>query len=65
MTYCTSFCNHGHRLSDGAPVGHECFIIPPKLLEGERHGDIDLEAWAKWASGPRKRHSGIVRKFGR
>ena len=39
--YCTSYCNHGHRLSDGWPVGHGCYVIPPKALELERAGDTD------------------------
>lgn len=33
--YCTSFCNHGHRLLDGKPVGHECYVLNPKVLRTE------------------------------
>jgi hypothetical protein len=36
--YCTSYCNHGHRLSDGKPVNHMCYILPPKALQLERDG---------------------------
>jgi hypothetical protein len=39
--YCTSYCNQGHRMSDGKPVEHECFILPPKALRLERAGDYD------------------------
>lgn len=37
--WCTSYCNRGHRLHDGKPVEHECYILPPKALELERAGD--------------------------
>jgi hypothetical protein len=40
--YCTTYCNHGHRLADGKPVGHECHIIPPRALAAEMDGDIHL-----------------------
>lgn len=48
--FCTSFCNFGHRLADGKPVGHQCFVLPTEALEAERQGDIDkayqvLSAW--------------------
>jgi hypothetical protein len=33
--YCTSFCNQGHSLKTGRPIGHECYIIPPRLLRME------------------------------
>lgn len=39
--YCTSFCNHGHRLGDGKPVDHECYILNPRALEAERDGDYE------------------------
>ncbi len=40
--YCTSYCNHGHFVKTGRPVGHECRVIPPKALEAERSGDFEL-----------------------
>lgn len=56
--YCTSFCNFGHRLKDGKPVEHECYIIPPELLRLERAGNTDdpayHAAWQKWSEGPRR-----------
>jgi len=36
--YCTSYCNQGHRLSDGMPVNHMCHILPPKALKLEQEG---------------------------
>lgn len=57
--YCTSFCNHGHRLVDGKPVAHECFILPTEALHAERAGD--LEKTQKILSGWKKRrtHHGV------
>ena len=37
--YCTSFCNFGHRLDTGRPVGHECYILDPKKLQAEARGE--------------------------
>lgn len=39
--YCTSFCNHGHRLSNGHPVNHECYVLKPEALRLERDGRIE------------------------
>lgn len=36
--YCTTYCNHGHRLSDGKPVGHECYVLPTAALHAEKAG---------------------------
>jgi hypothetical protein len=33
--YATTFCNQGHRLADGKPVEHECYILDPVVLENE------------------------------
>ena len=37
--YCTSFCNFAHRLQDGMPVNHECYVLVPRLLQAEARGD--------------------------
>jgi hypothetical protein len=59
--YCTSFCNQGHRLSDGKPVGHECYILPTEALRAERAGDPG-EAIAILSSWKRRRvHKGVKR----
>ena len=39
--YCTSFCNHGHRLSNGHPVNHECYVLVPESLALEKAGKVD------------------------
>jgi hypothetical protein len=38
--YATTYCNKGHRISDGMPVNHECYVLPPAALRAERDGDI-------------------------
>lgn len=40
--FTTSFCNQGHYLKTGRPVDHECYILPPAMLEAERAGNTDL-----------------------
>lgn len=40
--YCTSFCNFGHYVDTGRPIGHECYVIPPAALRAERDGNTDL-----------------------
>lgn len=58
----TSFCNRGHRLSDGKPVEHECYVLPTEALHAERDGDFEraravLGAWKK-----RRVHKGVRMK---
>jgi hypothetical protein len=40
--YCTTYCNFGHYLDNGAPVDHECRRLPVAALEAERAGDYAL-----------------------
>jgi len=40
--FCTSFCNKGHALADGKPVGHECYVLNPAALQAEARGQLDL-----------------------
>ena len=40
--FATSFCNQGHHLATGRPVGHECYVLPPAALRAERSGDVEL-----------------------
>ncbi len=35
-TYITTYCNFPHRLIDGKPVEHECYVLPPASLQAER-----------------------------
>jgi hypothetical protein len=37
--YCTTFCNFHHRVRDGKPMEHECYILPPAALRAEIAGD--------------------------
>lgn len=37
--YCTTFCNQGHRVGDGLPVDHECYILNAAQLRNEAYGD--------------------------
>ena len=54
-SYLTTFCNRRHRLEDGKPIKHECYVIPPKLLNLERKAEdffrdeAALAAWKEWA----------------
>ena len=40
--YCTTYCNKGHVVRTGRPVGHECRVIPPGALKAEIAGDFGL-----------------------
>lgn len=37
--FVTTFCNCAHRLIDGQPIGHNCFVLPPAALVTERDGN--------------------------
>lgn len=57
--FLTSFCGFRHRLSDGKPVDHVCYVIPAEALHAEKAGDLDrfvriLYAWKK-----RRAHNGL------
>lgn len=39
-TYVTTYCNKPHRMSDGKPVAHECYVLPPAALQAEREGGV-------------------------
>lgn len=58
-TYRTGFCNHEHRLSDGKPINHKCFIMPTEALYAERdqkasEAEVILSQWKN-----RRAHSGL------
>jgi len=40
--YCTTYCNRGHVVRTGRPVGYCCRVIPPKALRAEMAGDFGL-----------------------
>ena len=56
--YCPTYCNFGHRLVDGKPVGHECIIIPPNALKAEIEGNYHLASDLIQASR-KVRHAGV------
>jgi len=57
--YCTSYCNQGHSLIDGAPIDHECRKIPVYLLEAEKEDKPGYtEQFFDWAEKHRKPHKG-------
>ena len=51
--YATTYCNKGHYVDTGKPVGHECITIPPAALRAEMEGDYDkaIEIMQKRRSG--------------
>ena len=51
--YCTTYCNRGHRISDGMPIGHECRVIPPAALKAEMDGDYEKAIALMTAEMPR------------
>ena len=55
--YVTTYCNFAHRLIDGAPIGHECVVIPPEALEAEMDGDYET-AIEIMGGKPMKNHRG-------
>ena len=42
MIFYTTYCNKGHRVSNGRPIDHECHILPPAALRAEIDGDYTL-----------------------
>lgn len=57
--YCTSYCNHGHIVETGQPVGHECYVLPPEAIEAERAGDFELAGRIILAAKPLRVHRGV------
>jgi len=57
--YLTSFCNQGHRLSDGKPINHECHVLNPTALQAERGGDVELALELGMQTG--RTHKGLKR----
>ena len=57
--YLTTYCNHGHRTSDGKPVEHECHVLPPKAIQAEREGDYEGATVILVEASPLKPHRGV------
>lgn len=43
LIYCTTFCNQAHRIDNGHPVNHECYILKPEALKAEMEGDFTYQ----------------------
>jgi len=48
--YCSTYCNHGHNVKTGRPIGHECMKIPPAALRAEMDGDFELAIKLIWST---------------
>ena len=57
--YMSTYCNRGHRLSDGKPVDHECVVLPPEALQAEREDDFEMATDILAKAKPLKPHRGI------
>ena len=57
--YCSTFCNNAHRLYDGKPVNHQCFVLPTEMLYAEQRGDFARAqlVMTKWKK--RRIHNGV------
>jgi len=58
-TYASTFCNFNHRMSDGKPIGHECYVIDSRLLEAELATGEWPEAIAEEWRKSRVLHRGV------
>jgi hypothetical protein len=57
-----SFCGNVHKMDDGRPVDHKCFILPTEALVAERDGDMKrswqiMQGWKN-----RRPHNGLRSK---
>lgn len=55
--YVSSYCKRLHCVGDGRPIHHECFVLPPAVIQAEQKGQIWLAAVLIMRS-PMKRHRG-------
>jgi hypothetical protein len=62
VVYCTTYCNQGHRMRDGAPIQHECYRLPPAAIEAERAGDYELAIAIIAAAKPLIRMCGRIKR---
>ena len=58
-SFVTTFCNQPHRLADGKPINHHCYVLPTAALHAEMSGEIVkahaiLTGWKK-----RREHRGV------
>jgi hypothetical protein len=55
----TSYCNHAHRLADGVPIEHECYVLPPAALRAERINNFEEATRLLEAAKPMRVHRGV------
>jgi hypothetical protein len=57
--YCTTYCNKPHRLSDGKPIAHECYVLPTEALHAEKAGNVSkaVGILGKWKK--KRTHRGL------
>jgi hypothetical protein len=55
----TSYCGKMHRVNDGKPISHKCFILPSEALICEQKGDKEKakSILAQWKN--KKPHNGL------
>lgn len=60
--YVTTFCNKAHRLEDGKPIDHECYVLPTAALHAEKEGKLGeaVELLGRWKR--RHVHKGLRSK---
>ncbi len=56
--YVTTFCNFAHRLKDGKPLNHECYVLPPRALRLEWFGRFEEAIELLSRAKPMKTHKG-------
>ena len=57
--YVTTFCNFAHRVSDGEPIDHECYVLPPEAIKAEMEGDYDKANEILSGGRLKKRRKGV------
>jgi len=61
-SYVTTYCNFAHRVEDGEPLNHECFVLPPAAVAAERNGDFPLALALRSAGKPFRHSNGVKAK---
>lgn len=57
--YCPSYCNRGHEVETGKPVGHECYVLPPRALKLESAGKVKKAILEIEKALPLRVHRGV------
>lgn len=57
--YVTTYCNFAHRMADGKPIGHECYVLPPEALRLECEDKFNEAIAVLQAAKPMQVHRGV------